>query len=332
MGVRQRQELSGARAVRFSSGLSLTKVKVVLANASIVDVNLSSHPDLYFALRGGGNNFGIVTRFDLETFPQGSMWGGMRLYPITASSSLLTAFTNFTAAAQSDPDAALILAFAYAEGKFFASADLEYAHPIEDPEIFHDLMRIESVANTMRITHLTDLTLELNATNPGGLRQTYITATFKPNVALLNTILELFTKETEGAKDAAGILPALAFQPITTDMISHFGKNGGNAFGIEKADGPLVRKFHHLPDASLLFILNHRTTLISNPASHVTIIYVVIRSRRCSYQRGNESYHRELHHCCEAVECNTQIYLPELRFSGARRVRWVWSGESAAVD
>ena len=46
---------------------------MVLANGQITNVNQQSTPDLYFALRGGGNNFGIVTRFDLETFSQGKM-------------------------------------------------------------------------------------------------------------------------------------------------------------------------------------------------------------------------------------------------------------------
>jgi hypothetical protein len=56
------------------------RVEVVLANGSISQVNYKSHPDLYFALRGGGNNFGIVTRFDLETYAQGKVWGGQVLY------------------------------------------------------------------------------------------------------------------------------------------------------------------------------------------------------------------------------------------------------------
>ncbi|GME26399.1 uncharacterized protein ALTATR162_LOCUS9465 [Neofusicoccum parvum] len=47
--------------------------EVVLANGSIIDASESSHPDLYRALRGGGNNFGVVTRFDLDLFPQGPM-------------------------------------------------------------------------------------------------------------------------------------------------------------------------------------------------------------------------------------------------------------------
>ena len=43
--------------------------RVVLADGRIVDANQETHQDLFRALKGGGNNFGIVTRFDMVTFP-----------------------------------------------------------------------------------------------------------------------------------------------------------------------------------------------------------------------------------------------------------------------
>jgi hypothetical protein len=52
----------------------------VLANGSIANINQKSSSDLFWALRGGGNNFGIVTRFDLETYPQGQLWGGLNFH------------------------------------------------------------------------------------------------------------------------------------------------------------------------------------------------------------------------------------------------------------
>lgn len=52
----------------------------MLANGSISNINYQSHPDLFWALRGGGPNFGIVTRFDLETFCQGPVWAGNPVY------------------------------------------------------------------------------------------------------------------------------------------------------------------------------------------------------------------------------------------------------------
>ena len=39
------------------------------------------NPDLFMALKDGSNNFGIVTRYDLQTFPQGDFWGGFTFYP-----------------------------------------------------------------------------------------------------------------------------------------------------------------------------------------------------------------------------------------------------------
>ena len=214
----------------------------MLANASITEVNQQSFPDLYFALRGGGNNFGIVTRFDLETFPQGQMWGGMTYYSITANASLLDALRNLTANAPTDPDAALIVAFAYAEGEYVAATDIEYAKPIVDPPIFQDFMDIESIASTLRITTLSNLTEELKTANPSGFREFYSTATFKNTPNLQNQILEIFVTEVNGIKDADGILPALVLQPVTTDVISYFSKNGGNALGIAESDGPLICK------------------------------------------------------------------------------------------
>ena len=68
--------------------------QVVLANGQIHNVNRKSNPDLYFALHGAGNNFAIVTRFDLETFPQGLMWGGLILHPSTTNASIYNAFEN----------------------------------------------------------------------------------------------------------------------------------------------------------------------------------------------------------------------------------------------
>lgn len=49
--------------------------QVVLGSGEVVNANTSSHPDLYRALKGGGNNFGVVTRFDFRTFEQDTFWG-----------------------------------------------------------------------------------------------------------------------------------------------------------------------------------------------------------------------------------------------------------------
>ncbi|KAL8695601.1 MAG: hypothetical protein Q9224_003312, partial [Gallowayella concinna] len=216
--------------------------KVVLADGKIRDINQQSNPDLYFALRGGGNNFGIVTRFDLETFPQRRMWGGMTAHPPTTNASVFQAFENFANDAAPDPDAALITAYAFVEGNYIFSNNYMYAKPIAYPAAFREFTSIPNITDTQRITTLTDLTRELNASNPGGFRETYTTATFKVSAALQRQILDIFVREMAplAADDATGFLPALVMQPVTKPVISLFRKNGGNALGITEADGPLI--------------------------------------------------------------------------------------------
>lgn len=55
-------------------------VKVVLASGKLVNANATQNTDLFKALKGGSNNFGIVTRFDLRVFPQGKFWGTCLFY------------------------------------------------------------------------------------------------------------------------------------------------------------------------------------------------------------------------------------------------------------
>jgi hypothetical protein len=72
-------------------------------------------------------------------------------------------------------------------------------------------------------------------------RQTYWTLTTQNSATLIANIVEIFMQEVSTIKDAEGVLPSISFQPIGTDMTSHFSKNGGNALGISTADGPLNR-------------------------------------------------------------------------------------------
>ena len=68
--------------------------EVVLTSGKIVNVNTTSHSDLFAALKGGQDNFGIVTRFDLKAFPATSIWGGRIVFGPNATTPLLTAYTE----------------------------------------------------------------------------------------------------------------------------------------------------------------------------------------------------------------------------------------------
>lgn len=74
---------------------NVASYEVVTASGVIITATPQSFPDLYWALRGGGSNFGIVTNFKLDAFPIGKMWGGQRIYTEDKFSAVLDAMHTF---------------------------------------------------------------------------------------------------------------------------------------------------------------------------------------------------------------------------------------------
>lgn len=70
--------------------------EVVLANGSIVDANANKNADLWRALKGGGMNFGIVTRFDMEAMPAVDLAYGQSVIAANYSDQVVDAVVDFT--------------------------------------------------------------------------------------------------------------------------------------------------------------------------------------------------------------------------------------------
>ena len=62
---------------------ALEAVEIVTADGRLVTANAESHPDLFWAVRGGGGNFGVVTRFQFRLYPVGEVLGGALFMPAT---------------------------------------------------------------------------------------------------------------------------------------------------------------------------------------------------------------------------------------------------------
>ena len=188
-----------------------------------------------------------MTRFDLASFDQGKFWGGQLAYAADNLPALNEALFNFNINHYQDPFGAVILAYVYVSSAnvFAAGLNLEYGKPVENPRILANFTSLSPIPNTstMRITNMTDLALELNASQPAGFRETFWTFTTKNNVQLMADIQDLFASEISGIANASHLLPALAFQPISAVMIKHFSSNGGNALGITDEEGPLIRTY-----------------------------------------------------------------------------------------
>ena len=81
-----------------SHGLScdnLRSAEVVLADGSLVTASETDHPDLFWALRGGGGNFGAVTSFEFELYPVGDVYAGLMFFEVDDGPALLRHFRDF---------------------------------------------------------------------------------------------------------------------------------------------------------------------------------------------------------------------------------------------
>ena len=79
---------------------NLLSVEAVLADGSVVEANQKTNPDLFWALRGGGGNFGVVTRFDYGVHLIGPIiYGGMLAHPLSRAVEVHRFVREFMAAA-----------------------------------------------------------------------------------------------------------------------------------------------------------------------------------------------------------------------------------------
>ncbi|KAJ4371001.1 hypothetical protein N0V86_008695 [Didymella sp. IMI 355093] len=219
---------------------NVASFEVVTASGIIVKASPTSFPDLYWALRGGGSNFGIVTNFKLDAFPLGKMWGGQRIYTEDKFSAVLDAVYSFaTTKSSRDTDAAEIISFSYAAplGKI-AIAQLDYAKPVANASVFSDWNAILHLQSTTDIHSLAELTIMMNQGLTDGLRQTQWDVTFKVDRDLFTFLVSTFYAELPTVQDATGFFPSISIQAITAGQLKGMQKNGGNALGLKPANGP----------------------------------------------------------------------------------------------
>lgn len=246
--------------ISYFSGLhgfacdNVKNYEVVLADGQVINANATSkYKDLYKALRGGGNNFGVVTRFDLDTYELGLMQGGSIVWSDSnqTQSELIHAFETFAYTAQSDPSAASFIAIVYYSGSYIWSASLEYAKP--SPSIaslpvfapYHSSgLNKAVISSTERVTSLADLADELGQTQPSGRRQQFHTATYKASSKLANIMVGIFRDEVSRVmplvSNTTGFAPNFALQPISSNILKNMRKNGGNALGLSEKESPLM--------------------------------------------------------------------------------------------
>ena len=139
---------------------NVVNYEVVLADGSVENANAKSNPDLYWALKGGSSNFGIVTRFDVQTFKSPKIWAGFYSVAEQHIPEFIAAIANYSASGINDPLSGLVPAVVSGSPNV-AAAILFYDSETKGyPDCFKPFTDIPSVENTLAFKTLTQLAEE----------------------------------------------------------------------------------------------------------------------------------------------------------------------------
>jgi FAD/FMN-containing dehydrogenase len=110
---------------------NLIAADVVTADGQFRQVSATDSPDLFWALRGGGGNFGVVTSFEYRLHPVTTVLGGLLLYPLEQAREVLRFYRDFCRTLPDEAEAYSGL-LTSPEGRPVAALILGYNGPIED--------------------------------------------------------------------------------------------------------------------------------------------------------------------------------------------------------
>lgn len=172
---------------------TVTAFELVKPDGTVATVTQSSDADLFFALKGGSNNFGIVTRFTLKTFPQGQVWGGLITYTSNVLDQVTQASENFAANVQ-DKKAAIITTYNYLIADIGVSQLIFYDGPTPPAGIFDEFLAIPHLTQDIMTRDFLSLVLASPANATAGIRGNFNSV---PLRSLTPTMYEAIRNETK---------------------------------------------------------------------------------------------------------------------------------------
>ncbi|KAH9906995.1 FAD binding domain-containing protein [Xylariomycetidae sp. FL2044] len=216
---------------------SVLEYTVVLANASIITVSEASHPELFVALKGGGNNFGIVTSYLVQAYAQGDVWGGTITYDANDATvpALMAAVRDFT---EYYPDDKAGIIFT-AERTLGTLVDLfivffYYNGPEPPADLFANFTAVPHIADTTQTQSLSAL---LTANNFGVLKGSVYTIgtetlplpSSENGTAVLQSFYDSWVEVSNTAQGLLGVIATIAFQPLPRAVARAARAHGGAA-------------------------------------------------------------------------------------------------------
>ncbi|KAJ6137590.1 hypothetical protein N7471_004076 [Penicillium samsonianum] len=214
---------------------------VVLGNGTQITVNKTSHGDLFWALKGGANNFGIVTRFELKTYAVPKVSTTIQVFNETNIPKYLSAVCEAAKLDDKDPIAAgMISSINYnATTKVVQGSILGVQEGVSSPPSqFANFTKIPAIERINNVTTMKPFANTLDSPKQM-MRIQFSHKTMKPDAKVLYSIYEAWKAAVDKIADVQGLYPTFVTNVISPTSVRVAKTNGvGNVWGLEEE--PLI--------------------------------------------------------------------------------------------
>ncbi|WPH01297.1 Hypothetical protein R9X50_00413500 [Acrodontium crateriforme] len=226
---------------------TVIEFELVLANSSVILANEHQNPEIFWALRGGGNNFGIVTRVSIEAFKNPPTWYTFQRF---SPDHMDLVFNRLEAHTNSMPNDVCQIAVTFQwhvpTDQFVVSERMVAYELPELPEILwrkDSQGKLEPVSVLQTVSYqrsILAMAEKMDQMNPHGFFNLFGSLTVYNDSDLFTMLARVFMAEIEHIKTIEGLQVYIVYNPLTSKALSHMQKRGGNALGLESRDGPLT--------------------------------------------------------------------------------------------
>ncbi|KAH9931578.1 FAD dependent oxidoreductase [Fomitopsis serialis] len=211
-------------------GLTVDTVRAfeaVLPDGTITTATNTSNSDLFWALKGGHNKFGIVTQFTMDTFPIGQVWGGSVMLPVTNYDAVKDATLQFWQNA-TDPKADILIGFTATQNQTSIEVDLFYDGPSPPAGLFDGFMNVPDAAqitSAMDARSYLSLVQSANTNATAGMREYFDTVSItNPSSSLFDAVLNETTYWYQTlAAEVSDLVVHYDVEPFLRNIYSHAG-------------------------------------------------------------------------------------------------------------
>ncbi|OTB20751.1 hypothetical protein K445DRAFT_92388 [Daldinia sp. EC12] len=224
---------------------SVKNFEVVLANGTIINANSTANSDLWRALKGGSSNYGIVTRYDMETLPARDLYYDLRALSLNYSDAVIEAVIGYTNQDQSFADNALVTYWTHnASSSPETLINTIYVNVEGNGNATSAFDKVRRLPALFKSSTVQNMAEAANGSQlEGGTRNAGTTLTFRNNPQILRQVVDLhedFVKRLSDRVDPKKFTTMVFFQPIPSYMAAIAEEQGGNMLGLESLGGNAV--------------------------------------------------------------------------------------------